>query len=903
MGQLENERNLFFGMLALQNNFIDRDALVTAFNAWVADKSRPIERILVERGLLAPDLHPVVAALAEKYLERDQVSPVADLRGQCASPTIDEPLEFGPSQNEEPPETIRDGVGEDTLTFASAEDCSQGRFQILRAHDRGGLGEVFVARDRELNREVALKVIQGKLVNDQSCRDRFLREAEITGRLEHPGIVPVYGLGADSGGRPYYAMRFIRGESLKSAIASFHKADETGRDPGERALAFRGLLDRFLSACDAIAYAHSRGILHRDLKPSNIMLGPFGETLVVDWGLAKPIGRPPDLDGTPEGTLRPSGDGSSETVRGSVQGTPAYMPPEQATGDIDRLGPPSDVYSMGATLYCLLTGRAAFEGNDRAILEKVVKGEFPQPGRVKRGIPPGLEAVCLKAMATRASDRYARILDLAEDLKHWLADEPVAAYPDSGAQRLARWSRRHRAQTRAAAVALIVVTLVSSVAAVTTIRALDTETQSLRQVSLSLEAERNATSAAIENHRIALENLGTARQAIMELLQGLAARDLAILPQVGPLRVRVIQSAAVFIDRLLVTNPKDPAVQRSAASIYREKANIARGRRAFDEADQSYTRALSLLEGLIGESGRDDDRAAFATTLNDAGESKRIANQLPQAAAYLLRSVDLLDSMRVSNPNDRGLIRREAAARVDLGDLLLDTGRADHADEQYRKAITVLTPLCNAQKPEFNDFLVVSLAWRGLGSALHETRRLDDSLNAFEEVVKRLMGRNDNNSRFLVASTRNRQGRLLAEQADRHTEAERIYREAVDLTGPLARDFPLQAAYHLERAASLNGLGGVRLSSGQEGSEVDCRQALKILEDVAGKFVNDAEYYSQLGLTLDNLALAARKRKQEAEVIALFRRGEEAHRKSYDLNGLNPVYRRRLDEHHRNSTR
>ena len=165
------------------------------------------------------------------------------------------------------------------------------RYRIIRPHAEGGLGAVFVAHDEELHREVALKEILERHAHSTESRLRFLLEAEVTGGLEHPGIVPVYGLGQYDDGRPYYAMRFIRGNSLKAAIAAFHAADGPDRDPAERALALRRLLTHFVDVCEAIAYAHSRGVLHRDLKPANIMLGKFGETLVVDWGLAKPLGR------------------------------------------------------------------------------------------------------------------------------------------------------------------------------------------------------------------------------------------------------------------------------------------------------------------------------------------------------------------------------------------------------------------------------------------------------------------------------------------------------------------------------------------------------------------------------------------------------------------------------------
>src|SRR5262249_34874646 len=159
---------------------------------------------------------------------------------------------------------------------------------------QGGIGKVSVAFDAELQREVALKQIKPERADDTDSRARFLLEAEVTGRLEHPGIVPVYGKGDDEEGRPFYVMRFVRGTSFDEAMPQFHRADEDlHRDPRERTLALRQLLDRFADICHTIAYAHSRGVLHRDLKPANVLLGPFNESLVVDWGLAKVLTRAP----------------------------------------------------------------------------------------------------------------------------------------------------------------------------------------------------------------------------------------------------------------------------------------------------------------------------------------------------------------------------------------------------------------------------------------------------------------------------------------------------------------------------------------------------------------------------------------------------------------------------------
>ncbi len=337
-----------------------------------------------------------------------------------------------------------------------------GRYRVVRPHASGGIGMVSVAIDTELHREVAFKELQPEQADDPSSRNRFVLEAEVTGRLEHPGVVPVYGLGTLPGGRPYYAMRFVRGETLKEAIGRFHETNgQQGRLRGRRAIALRQLLARFLHVCDAVGYAHSRGVIHRDIKPANILMGPYGETLLVDWGLAKVVGRDDEpASEAVESTLRlSSSTGSSETRTGSAVGTPAYMSPEQAAGRLDVLGPASDVYSLGGTLYCLLTGRPPVEDRDLyAVIRRAQAGDFPTPRSIDRGIPAALEAVVLRAMAYRPEDRYPTAQALAGDIESWLADEPVSAYREPPAARVARWARRNRPVVAAAGVLLVTAT-------------------------------------------------------------------------------------------------------------------------------------------------------------------------------------------------------------------------------------------------------------------------------------------------------------------------------------------------------------------------------------------------------------------------------------------------------------
>jgi formylglycine-generating enzyme required for sulfatase activity/tRNA A-37 threonylcarbamoyl transferase component Bud32 len=527
------DRNLLFGILALQMDFIGRDDLIAALHAWVLDKAKPLGQILREQGKLAEDECALLEGLVGKHLEKHGNDAQRSLAAVSSVGSVRQDLQ-----------QIADADVQAGLTLVSTARASpeadatgpyvppatlppHARFLILRPHAKGGLGEVFVARDQELKREVALKEIQNCHADHPESRARFLQEAEVTGALEHPGIVPVYGLGTYADGRPFYAMRFIRGDSLKDAIRAFHEADRHGRADSERSLALRQLLGRFVDVCDAVAYAHSRGVLHRDLKPGNVMLGKYGETLVVDWGLAKVLGKA-EVEMT-EGPLVSSRD-SGLTQAGKALGTPAFMSPEQAAGRTDLLGPRSDVYSLGATLYCLLTGRAPFpEGEAGEVLNKVQRGDFPPPRQINGKVSPALEAVCLKAMALKPEERYGTPREMAEEIERWLADEPVTAYREPLTARLGRWVRRHQKLTVAVGVllltgiiALAISTLLVSQAQQETAQALKKEEQARKERAL---AQVNAL-------------LNADPEAVPTLLAGLAATREDVLPRLRELWAR-----------------------------------------------------------------------------------------------------------------------------------------------------------------------------------------------------------------------------------------------------------------------------------------------------------------------------------------------------------------------------
>jgi WD40 repeat protein/serine/threonine protein kinase len=485
-------RDLLFGLLALQTGLINQAQLVAAFHAWTQARNRSMAEILSEQGALETPCLTLVEGLVIEHLRRHGSDPERSLAAigvgrstreclaQIGNPRLDASLaQVGSGSTE------HDFDPDRTTSYAVGTGTSDGqRFRVLRPHAQGGLGAVFVALDTELNREVALKQILEKHTDDPDSRARFLLEAEITGRLEHPGVVPVYGLGCDAQGRPFYAMRFVKGQSLKEAIARFHDAENRdGSDPRQWNLALRQLLNRFVAVCNVIAYVHSRGVIHRDLKPANILLGPYGETLVVDWGLAKVVGRGQEAAhaGAVEVTLQP-GSSSNETLPGTALGTPAYMSPEQAEGRLGQVGPLSDIYSLGATLYGLLTGKPPLEGAVGEVLGRAQRGEFPPPRKVNQRVPPALEAVCLKAMATKPEDRYPSSRVLAEDLEHWLADEPVTAHREPWHARLARWGRRHKPAVAAAGV-LLVVAVIALAVGTALIRSEQRQTQRQRDLA------------------------------------------------------------------------------------------------------------------------------------------------------------------------------------------------------------------------------------------------------------------------------------------------------------------------------------------------------------------------------------------------------------------------------------
>jgi eukaryotic-like serine/threonine-protein kinase len=317
----------------------------------------------------------------------------------------------------------------------AAEAPSHERYERTEKLGEGGMSWVFAARDRELDRVVAFKELRNP---SPTAVERFLREARITARLQHPGIVPLYDVGRFPDGTPFYTMRQVSGQTLDDAIAA------------RPTLAERlTLLPVIIAVGEAIAYAHSRRVVHRDLKPLNVLVGAFGETLVIDWGIAKELDAPAD-----DVAAEPRPRKADRTAVGAVMGTPAYMPPEQAEGrEIDER---ADVYALGAMLYALLAGTPPYDGPTwTGVLSQVKRGSPPPLTALAPDAPRALESIAVRAMDRDPARRYPDAAALTEELKRFQAGQLVAAHDYTVGELIVRWLKRNRKLVALGALSLV----------------------------------------------------------------------------------------------------------------------------------------------------------------------------------------------------------------------------------------------------------------------------------------------------------------------------------------------------------------------------------------------------------------------------------------------------------------
>ncbi len=381
--------------------------------------------------------------------------------------------------------------GDDYVSLLPPLVAFPGRYRAIRVCGQGGGGRVIMVYDEHLRREIAMKELLLSEAGSTSATPvspgvpstpiltRFLREARVTSQLEHPSIVPIHELGQTDDGLPYYTMKLVRGQTLSHAINA--ASGLAGR---------LRLLPHVIDLCQAMGYAHSKGVIHRDLKPNNVMVGEFGETVVLDWGLAKVRGQQDIFQvslARKANTLLGPEEMTPETQMGEVLGTPGYMAPEQARGAVEQVDERSDVYALGAVLYAVLAGQAPHWNQQRRNMLRSMLEEEPEPlESLEPSLPTELAAICRRAMAKDPSRRYQSAMELAEELQRFQTGSMVQAHQYGARERLHRFIRKYRAVLGTAGLALCVLLVLAGLFVAGLVRQKNETRRALYQASISL---------------------------------------------------------------------------------------------------------------------------------------------------------------------------------------------------------------------------------------------------------------------------------------------------------------------------------------------------------------------------------------------------------------------------------
>ena len=815
MAENDVTRSLLLGLLALREGLVEAPALLSAFDAWCIDRSRSLGQILRERGVLGTeDCDRLVTsvdehALSQSHNHRTPPSPVGPDLGavegprRSGQPDVAETVAY-PVPGSDPIGPHGDSGREGGRVWTTVPSP---RFEILVRHAEGGLGQVYRAIDRELGREVALKTIREERADDLESQARFALEGKITGMLEHPGIVPIYGMGRDAEGRPYYAMRLIRGQSLWEAIREYHST------AARTSARLRELIGRLVQVCQAVEYAHSRGVIHRDLKPENIMLGPFGEALAVDWGLAKVSDRPSEEEaGGME--IRPWNAGRSETdLSGPAKGTLSYMSPEQAAGALDRVGPASDVYSLGATLYCLLTGRPPLLPSDSgSMLGRAARGEFPRPSVVLPEVDSDLERICLRAMARDPDARFASPRALAEALDEWLAEERARA-----------------------------VRVLFSMAL-----------ESYSYLVFNVQERLKGTPAL---QRVRVELLSTAIQGLEELVQHaeqsadvgrsltaayLQIGDLVLLTGQTDRARQQYERGLECYERLAAADPDNPHGRRWVAIALGKLGDVRRRLGDLRAAREDYLRGLEIMQALA-DANPEDSRArqGLGIAHSKLGDLERQMEDPVSARDHYRRSLGLAEAVAEGSPASIPARRSLSIAFSKLGDINRHLEDPEAARDCYRRSAELARVLVEADPDDSRLRQGLAIAYDHLGDV---SRQLDDAAMAREyhakslELAEELVAADPHNVRFRrgLSITLGKLGEVTQLLGDAET-ARAHHARSLELARELAEADPKDVQAQIGLVMSCQRLGLLEKSLGsREGARswfLDGWQRLRALRD------------------------------------------------------------------------
>ncbi len=762
---------------------------------------------------------------------------------------------------------------------------------------RGGIGRVLIAHDVHLGREVAVKELlhrsDGPIGSRASTNPReslaaarFLREARLTGQLEHPNIVPVYELGTRADGTLYYTMKVVRGRNLASALESVK---------GDGLRARMKFISHYADLCDAIAYAHSRGVIHRDIKPENVMVGEFGETVVLDWGLAKPK-HAKDLRGDEAAVADDPGHASTRTTDagrglaatddGTLLGTPMYMSPEQAQGDLESIDERSDVWALGVVLYEILTGEVPFNGKTAVdLLLKIVNGGFEPVNAICPEAPPELAAIAEKALSRNPDDRYADARAMAEEVRSYMTGGRVQAYNYRAWTLVKRWAGKHKAALVVAAlglVALIALGIVSYVQiADERDRAMAAEAEAITQMHATKQALARAEVAETEAKHSRDSAEGLVRYMVSDLKDRLEPLgQLALLSDVANAIDQHYDDTAEVIG-MGVGNIEDPARVRNRAAVTALMGDVARARGDLAAASAAYAKAEILRDALVDVGGLPDYRADRAESHRQRGQLVRMQGDLTASRAEFDKARAIRTALFEAHPDVLIYRRAHVQSELDEADMATLLGDLPKAEASYRKAVDLARELVRlATDPTMNERarFDLSVALDGVGTAHLDQKRLDLARAAFEEALelrKALLEKRPSNQdwRHRMAASHARMGEI-DEALGKDEAALKSWQRATNMMERLVRQDPENARWARDLAVNLNHLGDLQLRAGKhELAVASFTKALEQLEALAEKDASNVELQRDVEVAHNRIGKAALAMAKLPLALASFEKG------------------------------
>jgi eukaryotic-like serine/threonine-protein kinase len=720
-------------------------------------------------------------------------------------------------------------------------------YQLLRELGRGGMGVVYKARDQRLNRIVAIKMLLGGAHSGPMDRVRFQIEAETVASLQHPSIIKIHEIG-ESNSCPYLVLEFLEGQSLDRQLT-------------QQPLSAREAARVIETLARAMHCAHQRGIVHRDLKPGNVFVLPDGHLRILDFGLAKRL------------------EGDTHTRSGSIMGTPAYMAPEQALGNSRAVGPATDIYALGSILYEMLVGQPPFQGNSVMDTLMQVRSDDPvPPSRLKARLPRDLEVICLKCLRKDPAARYASAEALADDLKRFLAGEPIQARPVPVWERAVKWTRRH--PTAAALVGVCTAALLALLGTGVWYNAqLQAKNTQLTQTNKQLKAAQ-----------------ARSRTAVDDMYTQVAEKWLDEEPNQDPLQSDFLKKALRFYEEMSQEEGTDPTLRKATALAYFRVGKIDWVLGRYDDAAIAYDQAIGLQEELVKEFPDPEYRQDLAKSLNDRGELLRTSDRANEAIRWYDRAMDL--QRPLVGGSDRPEYRKELARSYYNKGLALRASSPRKALASFDQALTLLEPLTRAflDDPSYSQELARVYLNQGTLQEEHEAEVSFQKARKLQTALTNRFRRNTS-YRYELALTCFNLGTVLRRRNPLPPETTEAFQEARKQLEVLVDAHPDRPIYRYQLAKTWNSLGALLLTNSMNLAEAEeyFKKAAREFEGLAAQSPDATDYHFEAGKVLANLGWQSlRKHQQPQSAQPYLRKAAEHLARAIKGNEANAEYRQAL---------